>query len=174
MAWWWSGLVVVWGCSFASWSSLCWGGAGGSRHKGCEACCGCLTGTHLCGELPFDYTQPTNLRCFGSTGIAVHVGPARGVGVGVGIAEIGRPSDDSTWFDDPRHVLRRSSSTELSFEAGVKISSTGLSTGLRSGGDDDPRSNSDITDLDLGDLREVGTKLKSVNKKVVNPAIIKN
>ncbi len=75
------------------------------------------------------------------------------------------------------------SGTELSSGAGVEIfGSAGLSVaslvsaGWRSGGDANPRSTSDFIDLNLtlDNIRGVGTKMKGVNKRLINPAILKN
>ncbi len=128
------------------------------------------------GELPSDYTQPTN-PCSGLMGAAVDVGPARDVAAGVGFMEVERPLDNLTGFGGPRRVLRGLSGTELSSGAGLEIfGSAGLSACWRSGGDADPRSTSDFIDLNLtlDNIHGVRTKMKGVNKRVIYPSILKH
>lgn len=136
----------------------------------------------FCGELQSDYTQPTN-PCSGSMGAAADVGPARDVTAGFGFMKFDRPVDNQTVFGGPQYVLRGPSKTKLGLGAGVEIlGSAGMSvgsvvsTGWRSGRDVGPWSTSDIIDLNLtlDNIHGVGTKMKGVNKRVVNPAILKN
>ncbi len=65
------------------------------------------------------------------------------------------------------------SGTELSSGAGVEI--FGSAAGWRSGGDADSRSTSDFIDLNLtlDNICGVGTKMKGVNQRVIDPAILK-